>query len=163
MPAHIHPVDGAPSNPPAPSTGHTRRPLAALAALALAATGCSRTDLAAWVAWHDTDPAAAEAFAADPDVQADLATGEHEAVLTNDHAARWDAIARCESGGNWDYPLVTNRTGTYSGGLMIWTKAWTVYGGHEFAPNAYQASKAEQIEVAERILADNGWDAWDCA
>lgn len=78
-------------------------------------------------------------------------------------SSRWDRIARCESGGNWNYGLVTNRTGTYSGGLMIWTKAWDAYGGNEFASDAYLASKAQQIIVAERILADRGWRAWDCA
>jgi hypothetical protein len=75
----------------------------------------------------------------------------------------WDRIAWCESGGQWAHPPVTNRTGTYSGGLMIWTRAWTVYGGGEFAGQAWQASKAEQIVVAERILDDRGWGAWDCA
>ena len=74
----------------------------------------------------------------------------------------WDDVAWCESGGRWDYPPVTNRTGTYSGGLMIGTRWWPVYGGDEFAPQAYLATKNEQIIVAERILDDNGRGAWDC-
>ena len=140
------------------------------AALVLTLTGCSAAELEAWIRWHNTDPAAAEEFARRPEVAADLATGEHDTDgpqfaqwLTNRHAAEWDRIARCESGGRWDYPPVTNRTGTYSGGLMIWTKAWVAYGGQEFAGQAWQASKAEQIEIAERILDDQGWGAWDCA
>lgn len=83
-----------------------------------------------------------------------------EPQVTN--ASRWDRIARCESGGRWDYPPVTNNTGTYSGGLMIGHRWWPAYGGEEFATYPYQASKAEQIAVAERIWADNGADAWDC-
>src|SRR4029077_463114 len=140
-----------------------------------ALTACTPRELAAWVDWNNQDPAAAQAFANTPEVQASLAAGQQQEAapapaedsgdqgLTNNHGSRWDKIARCESGGNWGYPLVTNRTGTYSGGLMIWTKAWAAYGGKQFAPNAYQASKAQQIEVAERILADQGWGAWDCA
>ena len=46
---------------------------------------------------------------------------------------------------------------------MIGHRWWPVYGGREFAPYPYQATKAQQITVAERILADNGWQAWDCA
>ena len=127
-------------------------------------TGCTQRQIADWVAWHDRDPVAAEEFANLPAIQALL----HKADTSSDgpqfeYNQRWDRIAQCESGGRWDYPLVTNRTGTYSGGLMIWTKAWAAYGGHEFAPHAYLATKQQQIVVAERILADQGWGAWDCA
>jgi len=47
--------------------------------LASAATGCSAQQIAAWVDWHNTDPAAAEAFAALPEVQQALA----DSVETN--------------------------------------------------------------------------------
>jgi hypothetical protein len=122
----------------------------------VALTACTPTEFAKWTEWHNQDPAAAEAFAEE------WKAAQHT-NLTNNHAARWDQIARCESGGRWDYPLVTNRTGTYSGGLMIWNKAWDAYGGNEFASDAYLATKAQQIEIAERILADQGWGAWDCS
>lgn len=128
---------------------------------ALTLMSCTPYQAAQWQAWWAKDPAAAIAYA---EAGCPGTTGcKVEQQLTNNHAAEWDRIARCESGGRWDYPLVTNSTGTYSGGLMIWTKAWAAYGGHEFAPNAYQATKAQQIEIAERILADQGWGAWDCA
>lgn len=39
---------------------------------------CTPRELRAWVAWHDQDPEAAVAFAQQPEVVADLATGEHE-------------------------------------------------------------------------------------
>lgn len=53
------------------------RRLLALAAL-VSVVGCTPGELRAWVAWHDQDPDAAVAFAEQPDVIADLATGEHE-------------------------------------------------------------------------------------
>jgi len=139
-------------------------PVSIFVALSLAAlTGCTPAQIDRWLTWYEQDAAAAVTYAETPEVQAQLATGASNHSLTNTQGSRWDRIAACESGGRWDYPLVTNRTGTYSGGLMIWTKAWAAYGGHEFAVHAYLASKAEQIVVAERILADQGWGAWDCA
>lgn len=77
--------------------------------------------------------------------------------------ALWDRIARCESGGRWDYPPVTNRSGTYSGGVMIGHRWWPKFGGREFAAYPYQASKQQQIIVAERIAREAGLDnAWQC-
>lgn len=138
-----------------------KRILIVTACAVISATACTPREHALWLEWHAADPAAAEAFA--EEWKAAHAAAPPATNLTNNHAARWDQIARCESGGRWDYPIVTNRTGSYSGGLMIWTRAWDAYGGNEFAPNAYQATKNEQIEIAERILADQGWGAWDCA
>jgi hypothetical protein len=123
--------------------------------------GCTNAQVAEWVKWYEQDPVAAVEFANLPEIQASL--NSRAPSQNNTNSSRWDRIAQCESGGRWDYPLVTNRTGTYSGGLMIWNKAWDSYGGNEFASDAYLATKAQQIIVAERILADQGWDAWDCA
>jgi hypothetical protein len=60
---------------------------------------------------------------------------------------RWDTLAECESGGRWDHPPVA---GGFSGGLMFHSATWRAMGGEEFAPDAYQASREEQIIVAER-------------
>jgi hypothetical protein len=85
------------------------------------------------------------------------------AIQSSYGTAVWDRIARCESGGRWDHPPVTNSSGTYSGGLMIGHRWWPEYGGREFAYHPYQASKAEQIIVAERIADDIGLDrGWQC-
>jgi hypothetical protein len=46
---------------------------------------------------------------------------------------------------------------------MIRNNVWRAYGGQQFAPLAYQATRAEQIVVGERIRADVGWSAWDCS
>lgn len=133
--------------------------------LLLATTACTPRELAAWVKWHQQDPVAAIEFANKPEIQAELATRAHEddsSGLINNHAQRWEQIAWCESGRQWSL-RATNRTGTYGGGLMIRDNVWAEYGGREFANTADQASKAQQIHIAERILDDVGWQAWDCA
>jgi hypothetical protein len=77
--------------------------------------------------------------------------------------AVWNKIANCESGGNWSHPPVTNSSGTYSGGLMIGHRWWGPNGGKQFAEYPYQATRAEQIHVAENIADANGLDAgWQC-
>lgn len=65
----------------------------------------------------------------------------------------WDRIAECESGQNWN----TNTGNGYSGGLQFHPETWRAYGGR--GP-AHKASKDHQIEVAERVLAKQGWGAW---
>ena len=67
----------------------------------------------------------------------------------------WDRLADCESGGNWSI-----NTGTYDGGLQFHPDTWRAYGGAEFAAYAHQATREQQITVAERVRADAGWGAW---
>lgn len=75
----------------------------------------------------------------------------------------WDRVAQCESGQQWGHGNVTNSVGTFSGGLMIMNSAWRQFGGQEFAPTAGQASRGQQIIVAERIAAEVGAArAWQC-
>jgi hypothetical protein len=69
----------------------------------------------------------------------------------------WDSLAQCETGGDWSHPTVS---GGFSGGLMFHSGTWNANGGQAFAPTAAQASREEQITVAERILANSGWGAW---
>ena len=68
----------------------------------------------------------------------------------------WDRLAQCESGGNWSI----NTGNGYYGGLQFSPRTWTAFGGGEFARYAYQASREQQIVVAERVLARQGWNAW---
>ncbi|MGO1634684.1 resuscitation-promoting factor Rpf1 domain-containing protein [Corynebacterium variabile] len=68
----------------------------------------------------------------------------------------WDALAQCESGGDWSI----NTGNGFHGGLQFSPSTWSGYGGGEFAPYAYQASREEQIVVGERVLAGQGWGAW---
>jgi resuscitation-promoting factor RpfA len=65
----------------------------------------------------------------------------------------WDRLASCESGGNWS----TNTGNGYYGGIQFNATTWHRYGGSGMP---HQASKAQQIAVAERTLAAQGWGAW---
>ncbi|GAA1387068.1 transglycosylase family protein [Pseudonocardia kongjuensis] len=65
----------------------------------------------------------------------------------------WDQLAQCESGGNWSI----NTGNGYSGGLQFAPSTWRAFGG---TGSAHNASRAEQIAVAERVLAAQGWGAW---
>ena len=71
----------------------------------------------------------------------------------------WDAIAQKESSGNWQAPS-DNSGGPYRGGLQILDSTWQQFGGTAYAPTADKASKSQQIEIAERILASQGPGAW---
>ena len=68
----------------------------------------------------------------------------------------WDALAECESGGDWN----TNTGNGYHGGVQFSGSTWDAYGGTEYAPRADLASREQQIAVAERTLAGQGWGAW---
>ncbi len=68
-------------------------------------------------------------------------------------ASQWDAVAQCESGGNYS---INTGNGFY-GGLQFTLSTWAAYGGTGAPQNA---SKSEQIAVAERVLAGQGKGAW---
>ncbi|MGV9825286.1 MULTISPECIES: transglycosylase family protein [unclassified Gordonia (in: high G+C Gram-positive bacteria)] len=65
----------------------------------------------------------------------------------------WDAVAQCESGGNW----AINTGNGYYGGLQFTQSTWEANGGSGSASNA---SREEQIRVAENVLATQGPGAW---
>ncbi|MGW0468378.1 transglycosylase family protein [Streptomyces sp. NPDC003027] len=71
-------------------------------------------------------------------------------------ASEWDAVAQCESGGNWSI----NTGNGYYGGLQFSASTWAAYGGTAYASTADQASKSQQIAVAEKVLAGQGKGAW---
>ena len=70
--------------------------------------------------------------------------------------AVWDKVAGCESTGNWS---INTGNGFY-GGLQFSASTWQEFGGHAYAPNAHQATKAQQIAVAEKVLKVQGPSAW---
>lgn len=71
-------------------------------------------------------------------------------------AGVWDRLARCESRGRW-----SASTGNgFHGGLQFHPRTWAAFGGHRFAPDADQATREQEIAVAERVLAAQGWGAW---
>ncbi|PWI16084.1 transglycosylase [Streptomyces sp. Act143] len=71
-------------------------------------------------------------------------------------ASEWDAVAQCESGGNWSI----NTGNGYYGGLQFSASTWAAYGGTAYASTADQASKSQQIQIAEKVLASQGKGAW---
>ena len=71
----------------------------------------------------------------------------------------WDAVAGCESSGNW----AINTGNGYYGGLQFAQSTWRAYGGQAYAPRADLATREQQIAVAEKTLAGQGWAAWTCA
>ena len=89
-----------------------------------------------------------------------VAVGAAAAIMAPNAAAApdsdWDRLAQCESGGNW----AINTGNGYYGGLQFSYGTWLAYGGGEFAPTANQATREQQIAVAEKILASQGWGAW---
>jgi uncharacterized protein YgiM (DUF1202 family) len=68
----------------------------------------------------------------------------------------WDALAMCESSGNW----AINTGNGYYGGIQFSYSTWLAFGGGAYAPTANLATKAQQIEIAEEVLAVQGWGAW---
>lgn len=73
-------------------------------------------------------------------------------------AAMWDRIAQCESTGNWSI----NTGNGYYGGLQFSLATWNGVGGRDFAAYPHQASRAEQITVANRLYARAGLQPWGC-
>lgn len=88
-------------------------------------------------------------------VTAAIETGTAEAgtVAVADPGVNWDAVAACESGGNW----ATNTGNGFLGGLQFTLSTWRANGGTGM-PN--QASRETQISVANRVLATQGIGAW---
>lgn len=77
------------------------------------------------------------------------ATGANAATSSN----VWDQLAQCESGGNWSI----NTGNGFSGGLQFTPSTWAAYGGNGAPENA---TREQQIAVAERVQASQGWGAW---
>lgn len=68
----------------------------------------------------------------------------------------WDRLAQCESGGNWS---INTGNGFY-GGLQFTHSTWLGFGGGKYANNAHQATRSQQIEIAKKVQAAQGWGAW---
>jgi uncharacterized protein YabE (DUF348 family)/transposase len=72
------------------------------------------------------------------------------------NGATWNALASCESGGNW---AINTGNGFY-GGVQFNQPTWEYNGGLRYAPRADLATREEQIAIAEATLARQGWGAW---
>jgi len=81
------------------------------------------------------------------------ATAANAAAPANTTTSVWDSLAQCESSGNWG----TNTGNGYSGGLQFSQSTWAAHGG---AGSAANASREQQIAVAQKVQASQGWGAW---
>jgi hypothetical protein len=77
-----------------------------------------------------------------------------------DHADKWDRLAQCETGGNW----AANTGNGFGGGLQFMHQrsysTWLSFGGGEYAAHPWDATREQQIAVAEKVLASSGFKAW---
>jgi uncharacterized protein YabE (DUF348 family) len=72
------------------------------------------------------------------------------------NGATWDALAQCEATGNWH---INTGNGFY-GGVQFDQNTWERQGGLRYAPRADLATREEQIAIASRTQATQGWGAW---
>lgn len=108
--------------------------------------------LTAWVS---------EPLAAKPDVvlvtaaEVAVASQQEPPAAPEPQVTVWDQLAQCEASGNW-----ASTVGLYEGGLQFHPGTWDAYKPDGFPDAAYQASREQQIQVAEAVLAVEGWGAW---
>jgi LysM repeat protein len=68
----------------------------------------------------------------------------------------WSGVAQCESSGNW----AINTGNGYYGGLQFSQSTWAAFGGTDLAARADLATPAQQVQIAEAVLAGQGIGAW---
>jgi len=101
---------------------------------------------------HSETEAETETEAA-PSAATEPAPAPDTASVSEAGGGVWDRVAECESGGNWS---ISTGNGYY-GGLQFSQGSWQAAGG---SGNPANASREEQIRVAENLLAQQGWGAW---
>jgi LysM repeat protein len=77
-------------------------------------------------------------------------------AASSSDGADWGAVAACESGGNWS----ANTGNGFYGGLQFTQQTWLAYGGGQYASSANLATQAQQVAVAQQVLAGQGIGAW---
>ena len=93
---------------------------------------------------------------ADKDEGKDKGSNTGAAAPAVANGSVWDQLAQCEAGGDWSI----NTGNGFSGGLQFTPSTWAGFGGTEYAPAAHMATREQQIAVAERVQAAQGWGAW---
>lgn len=104
----------------------------------------------------DPEPAPVEKAEPEPVDVEPVSTNTGAAAPAVADGSVWDSIAQCESGGNW----AINTGNGYQGGLQFSPSTWQAYGGGEYAASADGATREQQIAVAEKVQAAQGWGAW---
>ena len=77
-------------------------------------------------------------------------------VVADSSGRNWDAVAACESGGNWS---INTGNGFY-GGLQFDYSTWLSNGGGAYAPRADLATREEQIAIANKVADARGSSPW---
>lgn len=95
-----------------------------------------------------------EADDSDSSSSSDDNSGASATAVSN--GSTWDALAQCESGGDWS----TNTGNGYHGGLQFNPTTWNSMGGGQYAPTADQATREQQIAIASKLQAQAGWGQW---
>jgi LysM repeat protein len=126
-----------------PASGHVTAAMASAARAAIPDPPAAAP--AAPVSYSRSDPSTAAPVSAPAPAPASSSGG-----------VNWNAIAACESGGNWS---INTGNGFY-GGLQFTQQTWLGYGGGQYASSANLASPSQQIAVAQRVLAGQGIGAW---
>ena len=122
---------------------------------------------------EDAHQATAARFAAaERKAEATQRAAEEAQKKADRRAAMWNRLADCESGDwdasshpipgtrRWDYGRTFSHGDRFEGGVNFDPPTWRGYKDPDMPTHAYDASRAQQIVVAERVLADQGWKAW---
>ncbi len=87
---------------------------------------------------------------------ATAAVGSVAAAQSASASSVWDAVAQCESGGNWS----TSTGNGFYGGLQFTHQTWQAFGGGAYGYNADDATREQQITIAQKVLQAQGPGAW---
>ena len=126
-----------------PASGHVTAAMARAAQAAIPAPPPPSSASTTSVSYSQPDPSTA-------------APVYSSAPASSGSGVNWNAIAACESGGNWS---ISTGNGFY-GGLQFTQQTWLGNGGGQYASSANLASPSQQIAVAQRVLATQGIGAW---
>lgn len=89
-------------------------------------------------------------------IAAEVAVGTKPGAPYVPPGSVWDRLAQCEATGNW---AINSGNGFY-GGVQFDQNTWDRWGGQEYAPRADLATREEQIAIASKTQAAQGWGAW---
>lgn len=92
----------------------------------------------------------------EPGAPAKVRVGTKDDAPSVSNGSVWDSIVQCEATGDWS---INSGNGFY-GGLQFTQQTWQSFGGGEYAPRADKATREQQIAIAEKVQAAQGWGAW---
>lgn len=132
-----------------PASGHVTAAMASAAQAAI-------PDPAPAPAPADPAPTSSVSYSQQDPSTAAPVSAPAPAPASSSSGVNWNAIAACESGGNWS---ISTGNGFY-GGLQFTQQTWLGNGGGQYASSANLATPSQQIAVAQRVLATQGIGAW---